>query len=83
MVRDQLFGGNAEEGGSFDLMAAVDKVAARYDWLSASLGAFAGTSYGVYRGQPLGQALSITLGATVVAVALDELMRDQEAKGKK
>ena len=68
---------------SFDLDAAldaVDRVAQRYDWLSAGLGALAGTSYGVYRGQPVGQALGITLCATVVALAVDEAIKDQEAR---
>jgi tetrahydromethanopterin S-methyltransferase subunit G len=68
---------------AFDLDAvldAVDKVAQRYDWLSAGLGALAGTSYGVYRGQPVGQALGITLCATVVALAVDEAIKDQEAR---
>ena len=59
---------------------AVDRVAQRYDWLSAGLGALAGTSYGVYRGQPVGQALGITLCATVVALAVDEAIKDQEAR---
>lgn len=66
---------------TFDLDAvlnAVDKVAQRYDWLSAGLGALAGTSYGVYRGQPVGQALGITLCATVVALAVDEMLKDGE-----
>ncbi len=68
---------------AFDLDAvldAVDKVAQRYDWLSAGLGALAGTSYGVYRGQPVGQALGITLCATVVALAVDEAMKDRETR---
>jgi hypothetical protein len=68
---------------SFDLDAAldaVDRVAQRYDWLSAGLGALAGTSYGVYRGQPVGQALGITLCATVVALAVDEAIKDQEKR---
>jgi hypothetical protein len=65
-------------GADFDVMAAVDKVAARYDWLSAGLGALLGTSFGVSRGQPVGQALGITVCATVVAVAVDEWLKDQE-----
>lgn len=67
----------------FDLEAAleaVDAVAQRYDWLSASLGALAGTSYGAYRGQPIGQALGVTVCAAVVALAVDELLRDRERK---
>ena len=69
---------------AFDLDAvldAVDKVAQRYDWLSAGLGALAGTSYSVYRGQPVGQALGITLCATVVALAVDEMLKDGETRG--
>ena len=68
---------------AFDLDAvldAVDKVAQRYDWLSAGLGALAGTSYGVSRGQPVGQALGITLCATVVALAVDEMIKDHETR---
>ena len=70
-----------KSGGLIDfdeVMASIDKVAARYDWLSASLGALAGTSYGVYRGQPVGQALGITICATVVALAVDEMINDHE-----
>jgi hypothetical protein len=72
-----------KSGGLIDfdeVMASIDKVAARYDWLSASLGALAGTSYGVYRGQPVGQALGITICATVVALAVDEMINDHEKK---
>ena len=62
------------------VMDAIDRLAARYDWLSAGMGALLGTSYGVYRGQPPAQALGITVCATVVAVAIDELLKDQERK---
>lgn len=67
------------EGPSFDAGAAFEKLATRYDWLSAGLGALLGTSYGVYRGQPASKALGITLCATVIAVAIDELIKDREA----
>lgn len=69
----------------FDVTAAsasLEKLARRYDWLSASLGALLGTSYGVYRGQPPAEALGLTLCATVVAVAIDEFIKDFEAKQK-
>lgn len=59
---------------------SVEKMATRYDWLSAGLGALLGCSYGVMRGQSVNQALGITMCATVVAVAIDELMRDEEKK---
>ena len=59
---------------------SVEKMATRYDWLSAGSGALLGCSYGVMRGQSVNQALGITMCATVVAVAIDELMRDQEKK---
>jgi hypothetical protein len=62
------------------VIAGVDAIAQRYDWLSAGLGALAGTSYGVYRGQPVGQALGITLCATVVALVLDEMIKENEQK---
>lgn len=58
----------------------MDAIAQRYDWLSAGLGALAGTSYGVYRGQPVAQALGITLCATVVALVLDEMIKENEQK---
>ena len=35
-----------------------------------------GTSYGVVRGQPVSQALGITVCATVVALAIDEMLKD-------
>ena len=65
-------------GGFFGLGATVDRMAARYDWLSAGMGALLGTSYGVFRGQDVGQALGVTLCATVVAVAIDEMLKDVE-----
>jgi len=65
-------------GADFDLGATVDRMAARYDWLSAGMGALLGTSYGVFRGQDVGQALGVTLCATVVAVAIDEMLKDVE-----
>ena len=44
---------------------SVEKMATRYDWLSAGLGALLGCSYGVMRGQSVNQALGITMCATV------------------
>ena len=60
----------------FDLELAFANLAARYDWLSAGIGALMGTSYGVVRGQPVSQALGITVCATVVALAIDEMLKD-------
>ena len=60
----------------FDLELAFANLAARYDWLSAGIGALMGTSYGVARGQPVSQALGITVCATVVALAIDEMLKD-------
>lgn len=60
----------------FDLELAFANLAARYDWLSAGTGALMGTSYGVVRGQPVSQALGITVCATVVALAIDEMLKD-------
>ena len=56
----------------FDLELAFANLAARYDWLSAGPGCAHGDSYGVVRGQPVSQALGITVCATV---ALSPSMR--------
>ena len=44
------------------------------------MGAMLGTSYGIYRGQAPGQALLMALGATVIAVAVDEVIKENEQK---
>jgi len=73
-------GAGVDDTHDFDVAGAFAKLGRRYDWLSAVTGALMGTSYGVYRGQPPAQALGVTLCATVTAVAIDELIREQEEK---
>ena len=65
-----------QEEDKFDLELAFANLAARYDWLSAGIGALMGTTYGVVRGQPVSQALGITVCAAVVALAIDEMLKD-------
>lgn len=46
----------------------------RYDVLSTGMGALVVTSYCVLRGQDTGTALSLTIGSTVLALVVNELM---------
>jgi len=50
----------------------------RYDFLSAAAGSAVVTSYSVMRGQCPWTALSIGATATVFAVVMNELLRDDE-----
>mmetsp|Transcript_27563 Transcript_27563/g.67785 ORF Transcript_27563/g.67785 Transcript_27563/m.67785 type:complete len:196 (+) Transcript_27563:254-841(+) len=59
---------------------AVDKFRFKYDFLSAGLGALLATSYGISKGQSPTKALGITVCASIVAIAIDELIKDNEAR---
>jgi len=68
----------SDKDEKFDLETAFANLASRYDWLSAGIGALMGTSYGVVRGQPPSQALGIAVCATVVALAIDEILKENK-----
>ena len=73
----RAFGGGRQRGaGKTGLGEDLEALAGRYDWLSAGIGALAVTTFCVARGQDPGEALRVTVCATVLAVVLNELLKD-------
>jgi hypothetical protein len=56
----------------------VVRVATRYDWLSAGVGASSCAMWFVIQGQSVSTALGIASVATIAAVVVEELLGDCE-----
>ncbi|KAL4858227.1 hypothetical protein ACK3TF_001710 [Chlorella vulgaris] len=57
-----------------DLARNAEKVFARYDFLSAGMGAIIVTGFCAARGQDVGTALWITAAATIVALLVNDML---------
>ncbi|KAL4436901.1 hypothetical protein ABPG75_004040 [Micractinium tetrahymenae] len=66
-----------ESGLMQDFARGAERVLARYDFLSAGMGALLVTGFCVSRGQDVGTALWITASATVVALLVNDVLPDE------
>ncbi|PSC74861.1 hypothetical protein C2E20_2059 [Micractinium conductrix] len=57
-----------------DLKSGAERMLARYDFVSAGMGALLVTGYCAARGQDVGTALWITAAATIVALVVNDLL---------
>ena len=69
---------NGSEDENAALARLVVRVATRYDWLSAGVGASACAMWFVIQGQSVSTALGIASVATIAAVVVEELLGDCE-----
>lgn len=60
-----------------DFARGAERVLARYDFLSAGMGALLVTGFCVARGQDVGTALWITAAATVVALVVNDFLPEE------
>lgn len=69
--------GKPEQQGTMqDFVSNAERVLARYDFVSAGMGALLVTGFCVSRGQDVGTALWITAAATIVALVVNDVMPD-------
>lgn len=61
-------------GSVQDFARSAERVLARYDFLSAGMGALVVTGFCVGRGQDVGTALWITVASTVVALLVNDVL---------
>ncbi|KAL4432552.1 hypothetical protein ABPG77_000489 [Micractinium sp. CCAP 211/92] len=66
-----------KSGSVQDFARSAERVLARYDFLSAGMGALVVTGFCVGRGQDVGTALWITAAATVVALLVNDLLPEE------
>jgi hypothetical protein len=69
---------NGAEDDNAALARLVVRVATRYDWLSAGVGASSCAMWFVIQGQSVSTALGIASVATIAAVVVEELLGDCE-----
>ena len=79
-VRRRSASGGVANGGEDDeaLARLVVRVATRYDWFSAGVGASSCAMWFVIQGQSVSTALGIASVATIAAVVVEELLGDCE-----
>lgn len=60
-----------------NVMRTAERMSARYDFLSAGMGAILVTGFCVARGQDVGTALWITAAATIVAILVNDVLPEE------
>ena len=76
--RRRFTNGAEDENAALAAQRLVARVATRYDWLSAGVGASSCAMWFVLQGQSVSTALGIASVATIAAVVVEELLGDCE-----